>query len=60
MEDDARFERRWKRKRQREELDRIGEPVKIPDGLARLAADLAREELEATGYHRHKRGEWRK
>jgi hypothetical protein len=45
------------RQGERAELDTLDEPV---DRMCQEVELLARAALRATGYHQHKRGEWRK
>lgn len=52
-----RAEDRRQRRRQREAMDSLDTQVAEMD---RLVTQVLRAELEAAGFHRHQRGEWRR
>jgi hypothetical protein len=61
MEDERqREEKRQRAAFEREERERLEEALAPVEELDEAAEVLARAALLAGGYHRHKRGEWRK
>ncbi len=61
MEDERqREEKRQRAAFEREEWERLEEALAPVEELDEAAEVLARAALIAGGYHRHKRGEWRK
>ena len=61
MEDERqREEKRKKAAFEREERERLEKALAPVEELDEVAEVLARATLLAGGYHRHKRGEWRK
>ena len=61
MEDERqREEKRQRAAAEREERERLEEALAPVEELDEAAEVLARAILLAGGYHRHKRGEWRK
>ncbi len=55
----TRRERRAKAERRREDLERAREMARTGEGVDAAAEILARTEMVAAGWHRHK-GEWRR
>jgi hypothetical protein len=56
----AREARAVRRRAEAHDRDELRAAVQDLDGLCRAATALAREVLQAAGYHQHARGEWRR
>ena len=60
LEADQREQEGALRERTRDEQRQLDDLDRALDALAKEARDLARENLNAAGYHQYHRGEWRK
>jgi hypothetical protein len=60
LEADERDWKRFKQEQARIERKQIDDLERALDEMAEQARALAREALNAAGYHQHHRGEWRK